>query len=408
MKNIKAFLLGGGLVFLFLMEITFNIFAFKNIKNWWSGTNYTVSVNPVLSPTTSYSDLDENAPAIIQIALLLDVSGSMSGLIEQAKSQLWNIVSDLSQSSLEGQDAPRIAIALYEYGNNNAIMDQHYMRQILPFTEDMDALSEQLFQLSTGGSQEYCGLVIHKALNELDWSTRTKDLGLIYIAGNESFHQGRFKYKNIFEHANQLDISVNTIFCGPREQGIILGWEESATLAKGEYSYIDHNLGTVYYNSPYDDQINQLNSQLNNTYIPYGQDGEKYKANAMAQDVNASSYSKENAASRAIFKSSKNYKNEKWDLLDAYDKDKSILKKKQQLPKDLAAMEDTDLEQTIQQTKAERQKIKEEIADLSKKRKVYIEEQKKKNKDTASSNLENSMLNSIKEKGKKKGMPFKE
>ena len=34
------------------------------------------------------------APPKIQLAVLLDTSGSMSGLIEQAKAQLWKIVNE--------------------------------------------------------------------------------------------------------------------------------------------------------------------------------------------------------------------------------------------------------------------------------------------------------------------------
>ena len=53
----------------------------------------------------------------IQVALLLDTSNSMDGLIDQAKSRLWNIVNTLTTLKYNGQ-APQVEIALYEYGNN--------------------------------------------------------------------------------------------------------------------------------------------------------------------------------------------------------------------------------------------------------------------------------------------------
>ncbi len=40
----------------------------------------------------------------IQIALILDTSGSMEGLIEQAKTQLWSLVDELTKATYEGQD----------------------------------------------------------------------------------------------------------------------------------------------------------------------------------------------------------------------------------------------------------------------------------------------------------------
>lgn len=53
----------------------------------------------------------------IQVALLLDTSSSMDGLIEQTKSRLWNIVNTLTTLKYNGK-APQIEIALYEYGNS--------------------------------------------------------------------------------------------------------------------------------------------------------------------------------------------------------------------------------------------------------------------------------------------------
>ena len=53
------------------------------------------------------------------LALLLDTSRSMIGSIEQAKSQLWKIVNELSQAKTQDGASPEIRIALYEYGNRN-------------------------------------------------------------------------------------------------------------------------------------------------------------------------------------------------------------------------------------------------------------------------------------------------
>lgn len=49
----------------------------------------------------------------IQVAILLDTSSSMDGLIEQAKSRLWNIVNTLTTLKHNGK-TPNIEIALYE------------------------------------------------------------------------------------------------------------------------------------------------------------------------------------------------------------------------------------------------------------------------------------------------------
>jgi hypothetical protein len=64
-------------------------------------------------------------------------------------------------------ETPQIEIALYEYGRDNNDLKKGYVKQITPFTSDLDGLSQKLFQLTTNGGQEYCGYVIHTSLNEL-------------------------------------------------------------------------------------------------------------------------------------------------------------------------------------------------------------------------------------------------
>src|SRR5688572_9232266 len=91
--------------------------------------------------------------AKIQAAILLDVSGSMNGLIEQAKAQLWNMVSVMGRVKCEEQ-APQIEIALYEYGRTTNDAKVGYIKQISAFTSDLDQLSQELFKLTTNGGDE--------------------------------------------------------------------------------------------------------------------------------------------------------------------------------------------------------------------------------------------------------------
>ncbi|HZI16949.1 MAG TPA: VWA domain-containing protein, partial [Myxococcus sp.] len=66
------------------------------------------TVAPVVKP--------EQGQPLIQIALLLDTSGSMDGLLDQARTQLWNIVNRFSRTRKNGV-APQLQLALYVYGN---------------------------------------------------------------------------------------------------------------------------------------------------------------------------------------------------------------------------------------------------------------------------------------------------
>ncbi len=359
-------------------------------------------------PATENPDRGTEIPTdqeSIQVALLLDTSNSMDGLIEQAKSQLWKIVGELSRAEQNG-DTPLLQIALYEYGNTRLSSQSGYIRQVSPFTTDMDLISQKLFALRTSGGDEYCGHVIKTSLDELEWSSKDQELRLIYIAGNESFAQGNIPYTMSCKMATRKDIIINTIFCGDVEKGIQLNWKTGADLAKGNYMNIDHNQQTVYISSPYDDRISALNQQLNTTYIPFGKEGKSYVQNQRTQDANALSYSKSNEVERAVFKSSKNYSNEKWDLLDAYQKDKSILKEKSKLPEKYKGKEVDEIEVEISLKLKERENIKAEINTLNEQRRIYIKEQEKTQKDSVT--LNNSVIKSLKKQAKGKGIKFKE
>lgn len=170
----------------------------------------------------------------IQVAILLDTSNSMDGLIEQAKSRLWNIVNTLTTLKYEGK-TPEIEIGLYEYGNDGLSSASNYIRQVAPLTSDLDLISEKLFSLRTNGGQEYCGAVIQDAVTKLTWKDGNKNMKLVYIAGNEPFNQGPINYKEVVKNALKNDIYVNTIFCGNQEEGIRTFWQDGAITGNGKY-----------------------------------------------------------------------------------------------------------------------------------------------------------------------------
>ncbi|GHT58084.1 hypothetical protein FACS18945_3580 [Bacteroidia bacterium] len=316
----------------------------------------------------------------IQVALLLDTSNSMDGLIDQAKSRLWDIVNTLTTLKYKGV-TPNIEISLYEYGNDGLQKSENFIRQVTPMTSDLDLLSEKLFALRTNGGLEYCGAVIQRAVSDIDWGKQESDMKLIYIAGNEPFDQGGVSYKESVINALSKDIYVNTIFCGSREEGVRGLWQDGATRGKGKYFNIDSNVKVRYVATPYDDRIDACNTKLNDTYIGYGTLGYEKKANQELQDSNASSISQSNKVSRAVSKSAKAaYKNESWDLVDKYDSDKDAVQnlKESEIPKEYKGKSKAEIEVIVKQKQAERSKVQSEIAELAKKRQAYIDAEMKK------------------------------
>ncbi|WP_136667614.1 vWA domain-containing protein [Flavobacterium sp. H122] len=322
---------------------------------------------------------DENTK--IQVALLLDTSNSMDGLIEQAKSRLWNIVNTLTTLKYNGK-TPDIEIGLYEYGNDGLSSQNNYIRQVAPLTTDLDLISEKLFSLRTNGGSEYCGAVISDATRQLSWGRDSHNMKLIYIAGNEPFNQGGINYKEAISDALRNDIYVNTIFCGDQMEGIQTFWRDGADAGKGKYFNIDSNQAVHYIVTPYDVKISECNVRMNETYISYGARGYEKKMNQQTQDRNAQGVSTANYAERAVSKSKAVYKNESWDLVDKVKQDKEAVAKlkKEELPKELQNKSKEEIKAYVDKKSKEREVIQKEITELGKKRQEYIDTEMKKTK----------------------------
>ncbi len=341
----------------------------------------------------------------VKIALLLDTSNSMDGLINQAKSQLWDIVNEFSHAKCGNDTKPELQIAIYQYGNDYLSSREGYIQQVLNFSNDLDDISEKLFSLSTNGGEEYCGQVIQTSLNKLDWGENPDNLKMIFIAGNEPFNQGRLNFKDAATNAKEKDVIVNTIFCGNHEEGIQTHWKQGAKITGGEYMAIDHNKEVVHINTPYDEIIIKLNSKLNNTYLSYGTLGTSKMEMQIAQDDNAMALEEVVAVKRAVSKSSRLYNNKKWDLVDASkEKDFDISTiEYEALPKELKGKSKKEMESYIELKTSERNKIQKEIQELNKKREAYIAKNKT---EENNGELENAMLKAIKSQASEKNFKW--
>lgn len=343
----------------------------------------------------------------IQVALLMDTSSSMDGLIEQAKSQLWKIVNELATAEYNGEK-PQIEIALYHYGNDGLTANSNYIQQVLPFTNDLDKVSEELFKLTTNGGSEYCGAVIEDATLNLKWTDSNEDLKLVYIAGNEPFNQGSIDYKKACREAIKKGIIVNTIFCGVESEGINTGWKDGALLADGEFITINMNEATVYIETPFDTTLLRLNNGLNSTYLFYGTNATYASTNQSNQDGNAETISMSNMADRTVSKANSGYVNSSWDLVDASkEKDFDFKKvKKEELPEVMKNMTDDEKLKYVADESSKRDSIKTQINSINILRQNYIDSEMKKLGETNS--LDKAVIGSVRNVAEKKHYIFKQ
>ncbi len=346
------------------------------------------------------------SPQKIQAAILLDVSGSMDGLIDQAKAQLWNMVQVMGKLNCEGVK-PEIEIALYEYGRSSNPEEKGYIKLLSDFGSNLDDISQQLFSLTTNGGDEYCGQVIKEAVSTLKWTEDKDAYKVIFIAGNEDFLQGKIQFTEACKLAKERNIIVNTVYCGDRMQGIQEHWNLGGECGNGSFTNINQNAVMQEIATPYDNELMSFNSNLNSTYLGYGDMG---RDKMMAQaEVDEKSYSNNASAAikRAEVKADKNiYKNDNWDLVDASAKDSNFYKKVdvKKLPASMQNMKPEELKKAIAIKTAERKELQKNILVLSKKRTDFIITEKAKNKNPQEKTLETEIENIIKEQAKRFNM----
>ncbi len=377
-------------------------------KHTWKAA-LTAAVMATL-PTTAEQEREapREGQAKVQLAILLDTSSSMSGLIDQARTQLWKIINTFIDAKQNGQ-VPFVEVALYQYGNNSLPASVHWIQRIQPLTRDLDKVSEELFKLSTNGGEEYCGTVIRQTVGELAWDPSHDVYKAIFIAGNEPFTQGPVDPSQACHEAIAKGVIVNTIHCGSEETGIATGWKSGAVAADGTYQFIDHNKAVVHIDAPQDAEIVKLNEELNKTYLAYGSDGSA-RANAqVAQDALASEHAAAGAAvQRAVTKASANYSNTTWDLVDAAkEKDFQWAKVKEEtLPEEMRTMSPAERAAHVEKMANRRTEIQGKIQALNKQREEFVAGKRRELAGDKGNTLDEAVVTTVRNQAAAKGYQF--
>ena len=389
--------------------LAFSIFSGHQI----TAQEIVITVNP------SDQEKDPGDPPFVgkrpaaDMAILLDTSNSMDGLISQAKSQLWTIVQQFANAKKAGK-TPAIRVAVFEYGNTNLPASEGYIRQVVGLTDDLDKVSEVLFSLTTNGGDEYCGQVINEALSRLDWSDEPNAYKAIFIAGNEPFTQGPVNYKESCKRAIETGVIVNTIHCGSYQQGVGGKWQLGAQMAEGEYINIDQDQAVVSIKAPQDKILIELNEKLNRTYLWFGKKRARgfFRSNQIKQDQNALlQLGSAGLGSRAGIKGSSLYSNVGRDLVDSYKANNKVLSEveEDELPEELQKVPAADRAKVISNMAKQRGQIQKDIARVNRARLEYIEKEKSKTANThsAGSTLGDAVQSAITKQMKKSGFDFK-
>ncbi len=366
-----------------------------------------VLVGPVARPVQG-CDVPEDykpAPQAIDLAICLDTSGSMSGLLNSTKQKLWDIVNDLAMA----EPTPKLRVALLTFGNLGHEAENGWVSVDSDLTDDLDAISQKLFALSTNGGTEYVGRVLQYA-GQLDWHPSDSALKLIIVAGNESADQDReAPFRKMCAELIARGVMVNSIYCGPVHDGVAPGWMEGAGLAEGQFASIDQDNGTKVVVTPFDSELATLSTALNKTYLPFGARGQAGLANQAAQDANAESLNSACSASRAVTKSQSLYFCS-WDLVDACNSGKVKLDEvgADELPVTMQTMTIIQRKTYVTQMSRRRTETQDQIKQLSSKRAAWIAQEMLRQATDDSNSLDNAIRSAIRGQAGAKGFTFKD
>ena len=342
---------------------------------------------------------------VINLAICLDTSGSMDGLIDAARAKLWEIVNDLALA----EPTPDLRIALLTFGNNGHDQAQGWVKIQTDFTADLDLVSQRLFGMTTNGGEEYVGRVVHRAVNELTWHDSADALKIMIVAGNESADQDpSVPFRDACRAAISRDVMVNSIYCGSPADELAAAWREVAMLADGKYATIDHNEESIVISTPFDADLTRLSADLNTTYLSYTPDGKAAQQNQWVQDANAAEVDDAVAASRAQAKCGMVYVCN-WDLVTKLEQDGELDLEsidRAQLPEAYRELTDDELLAKLNALLAQRNEIRQSMQELSQQRDAFVVAERARQATEGAANFDFVIRQAIRAQAQSRGFTY--
>src|SRR5438552_15332415 len=213
------------------------------------------------SPAVTAKPSSSPAGPRVEVAFVLDTTGSMGGLIEGAKRRIWSIARRIG----EGRPRPDLRMALVAYRDRG----DAYVTRVHDLTADMDAVYRDLMSFRAdggGGGPEHVSAALHDAVHRVSW-TGGPALKVIFLVGDAPPHvdyQDGFDYRRHAREAAARGIVVETIQCGG-DAATAAVWREIAGLAAGHYALIDAQGGLPGFVTPVHEELARLNGELSAT-----------------------------------------------------------------------------------------------------------------------------------------------
>lgn len=212
------------------------------------------------------------APAMakptIEVAFVLDTTGSMGSLIEGAKRKIWSIATAIADGNADAD----IRMGLVTYRD----IGDDYVTKTYDLTTDIQDLYANLLAVKARGGGDWPESVneaLDVAVNKLRWTPGSEARRIVFLVGDAPPHMDYAqdtKYPTTLAVAKQKGIVVNAVLAGNARDTERV-WRDIAQNGNGRFIPIPQDGGqVVVIETPFDDEIIILQNEINGTVIPYG------------------------------------------------------------------------------------------------------------------------------------------
>jgi hypothetical protein len=319
----------------------------------------------------------QRRPAV-EVVFCLDTTGSMSGLIEGAKTKIWAICNQI----LNGRPTPNLKVGLVAFRDKG----DEYITRVYDLRDDLDAVYTDLktFTANGGGdTPESVNQALDDAVNKIRWSTDRRTLRILFLVGDAPPHMDYVddvKYPITCKKAMERGILINTIQCGTDTE-CTKYWKDICEKGGGIYVAIPQAGGIRAFSSPQDRRLGEINNELARTILIFG-DARKREEDGKKAAM-ATGLSGEVAADRAGYMA-KDGKVAAYDLLDCIRAGQIRLEtlRVEELPADMQKMNAKERREHLDKIAQQRSKLLREAADLDRQRTAHIAKELEKNRDS--------------------------
>jgi hypothetical protein len=228
---------------------------------------------------------EAHARPTVEVAFVLDTTGSMGPLIEGAKRKIWSIATAI----LDANPDATIRMGMVAYRD----IGDDYVTKTYELTTDIQDLYANLLELRAKGGGDWPESVneaLDVAVNKLAWSRGDDVRRIVFLVGDAPPHMDYAqdtKYPQTLKVAKQKDILVNAVLAGGARDTERV-WRDVAQIGGGRFIPIPQDGGeVVVIETPYDEEIIILQEKIGRTVIPYGPAPMQQKAENKARQVTA-------------------------------------------------------------------------------------------------------------------------